>query len=650
MRYLFSLLLLCGMQTFAQKEHSNQCSKRNLFANKQQKSNNLNAEQIAQTQKYDVHFYALNLAMTNTSTDLAGYGEMQAKSLLALDTLVYELFSTLTIDSVAVNGVSTSFSHLNSVVKVEVNFPAQTEFTVRTYYHGTPPDAQTNPLGGAGMTYDTSPSWGNEVVWSLSQPFSAYEWWPCKQSLSDKADSCSVQITVPASCMAGSNGILENTVDLGNGKKRFEWKHRHPIDYYLISVAIAEYVEYNTFANPVNAPAPILIQNFIYNNPQTLPNFQADIDETADFIELFYSLYGPYPFENEKYGHCMAPISGGMEHQTMTTQGFFERSLTAHELGHQWWGDHVTCASWSDIWLNEGFASYSEYLMLENLYPGDEITKMTDVHDNVMSQPGGSVWVLDSLDEARIFSGRLSYDKGSAIVHTLRFLVNNDSLFFAAMRHFLNEYASSTAYGVDFRDDFSAQTGLDLSAYFDQWYFGEGFPTYSVEWEQNGNDAKVIIKHSASRPNITRTFTNPIELTFSRPSSTDTTIRFDITTNSDTFLIAGMGTINNAITIDPKNWIVNRNGTIAMIEPSAVRTQKELAVELFPNPFEDRLMVKNLSQSGRYEVYDMSGKILESGLVNPGQWIMLNGLHPGNYLIRIFIGSREIRKALTKKE
>lgn len=650
MRYLFPVLLLCGIQSFAQKEHSNQCSKRNLFANQQHKSNNLNAAQIAQTNQYDVHFYALNLSMTNTSTDLAGYGEMQAKSVVELDTLVYELFSTFTIDSILVNGLSVAFSHQNSVVKVEVNFPAQTEFTVRTYYQGTPPDAQTNPLGGAGMTYDTSPSWGNEVVWSLSQPFSAYEWWPCKQSLTDKADSCSVQITVPASCMAGSNGILENTVDLGNGKKRYEWKHRHPIDYYLVSVAVAEYVEYNVFANPVNAPAPILIQNFIYNNPQTLPNFQEDIDETADFIELFYSLYGPYPFENEKYGHCMAPISGGMEHQTMTTQGFFERSLTAHELGHQWWGDHVTCASWSDIWLNEGFASYSEYLMMENLYPGDEITKMADVHANVMSQPGGSVWVLDSLNEARIFSGRLSYDKGSAIVHTLRFLVNNDSLFFAALRHFLNEYASSTANGLDFRDDFSAQTGLDLTAYFDQWYFGEGYPTYSVEWRQSGNDALVVINHSSSRPNITPTFTNPIELSFTRPSSTDTTIRFPISSNSDTFLIAGIGTINNAITIDPKNWVINRDGTIAMIEPFSVNTQKALDFELYPNPFEDRLMVKNLQQSGRYELYDSNGRKLESGFVYPGQWIRLNDLHPGNYVIRVFVGNREIRKALTKKQ
>ncbi|NDA64679.1 MAG: hypothetical protein EBX50_22010, partial [Chitinophagia bacterium] len=378
MRSLSFLFFLFYFPSFAQKESSVYCSKRTLFTNQQLKSNNLNASQIAQTNRYDVNYYGLSLSMTNTSTALAGYADMQGKAVISIDTLVYELFSTLTIDSIVVNGISLPFTHQNSVVQVSVNLPSESSFIVRTYYHGTPPDAQTNPLGGAGMSYDTSPSWGNEVVWSLSQPFSAYEWWPCKQSLTDKADSCSVQITVPSSCKAGSNGLLQNTVDLGNGTTRYEWKHRHPIDYYLISVAVAEYVEYTIFANPTNAPAPILIQNFIYNNPQTLPNFQADINETADFIELFYALFGPYPFEDEKYGHCMAPISGGMEHQTMTTQGFFERSLTAHELGHQWWGDHVTCASWSDIWLNEGFASYCEYLMLENLYPGDEITKMAD--------------------------------------------------------------------------------------------------------------------------------------------------------------------------------------------------------------------------------------------------------------------------------
>ena len=175
------------------------------------------------------------------------------------------------------------------------------------------------------------------VVWSLSEPFSAYEWFPCKQSLRDKADSSFVAVTVPDTCKAGSNGVLINTVPLGNGFTRYEWKNKHAIDYYLISVAVAKYIEYSFYANPVGAPNPILIQNFIYDNPQTFIYFEDEINETGDFIELFYDLYGPYPFEDQKYGHCMAPIGGGMEHQTMTTQGSFSKGLTAHELAHQWW-------------------------------------------------------------------------------------------------------------------------------------------------------------------------------------------------------------------------------------------------------------------------------------------------------------------------
>jgi aminopeptidase N len=182
-------------------------------------------------------------------------------------------------------------------------------FSVKVFYNGTPPTAATNPLGGSGMSNATSPTWGNKVTWSLSEPFSAYEWWPCKQSLTDKADSCAVKITVPSNCKAGSNGVLENVVDLGNGSTRYEWKHRHPIDFYLISVAVSKYVDYTIYANPIGAPAPIPIQNYIYDNPQCLPNFQADIDETVDFMELYWSIFGPYPFADEKYGHCMAPFS-----------------------------------------------------------------------------------------------------------------------------------------------------------------------------------------------------------------------------------------------------------------------------------------------------------------------------------------------------
>ncbi len=649
MKYLSLAFLLIAASTFAQKENSTSCAKRNRFSNTQLKSNTLSVAQIAKTEKYDVHYYGLDLNMTNTTTTLSGNVEMKATTLQALDTVLFELFSTLTISSIQLNGNVVPFTRSNSAVKIAVNFPAGTTFTVKTFYNGTPPTAQTNPLGGSGMTNANSPTWGNEVVWSLSEPFSAYEWFPCKQSLTDKVDSCDVKITVPNSCKAGSNGILTQVVNLGNGNSRYEWKHRHPIDYYLISVSVAQYIEYNIYANPVGAPAPILIQNFIYNNPQTLINFQPEIDETATIMELFYDLFGPYPFEDEKYGHCMAPLGGGMEHQTMTTQGTFNTGLTCHELAHQWWGNYVTCASWCDIWVNEGFASYGEQITLENLYPGQEVQNMAGVHNNVMSQPGGSTWVLDSLNEAQIFSGRLTYDKGAAIVHTIRYITNNDSLFFATLRNFLASKAYSTAYGIDVRDAFAQATGYNFTPFFEQWYFGQGFPTYSVEWKQSGNNAYVKINHTSSMPNITPTFTNPIDLKFTRPGLSDTTIRFDITANSNTFLIPGIGTINNGIAIDPQNWVVNQAGSITMNNALSIENIHLESIEIYPNPTANNFTISHLNQNAKIEIYNMLGKVVLTQNMAPGENISTVNLANGNYLVKIYEGKNQFCKLLTKQ-
>jgi aminopeptidase N len=649
MKYLSLAFLLIAASTFAQKENSTSCAKRNRFSNTQLKSNTLSVAQIAKTEKYDVHYYGLDLNMTNTTTTLSGNVEMKATTLQALDTVLFELFSTLTISSIQLNGNVVPFIRSNSAVKIAVNFPAGTTFTVKTFYNGTPPTAQTNPLGGSGMTNANSPTWGNEVVWSLSEPFSAYEWFPCKQSLTDKVDSCDVKITVPNSCKAGSNGILTQVVNLGNGNSRYEWKHRHPIDYYLISVSVAQYIEYNIYANPVGAPAPILIQNFIYNNPQTLINFQPEIDETATIMELFYDLFGPYPFEDEKYGHCMAPLGGGMEHQTMTTQGTFNTGLTCHELAHQWWGNYVTCASWCDIWVNEGFASYGEQITLENLYPGQEVQNMAGVHNNVMSQPGGSTWVLDSLNEAQIFSGRLTYDKGAAIVHTIRYITNNDSLFFATLRNFLASKAYSTAYGIDVRDAFAQATGYNFTPFFEQWYFGQGFPTYSVEWKQAGNNAYVKINHTSSMPNITPTFTNPIDLKFTRPGLSDTTIRFDITANSNTFLIPGIGTINNGIAIDPQNWVVNQAGSITMNNALSIENIHLESIEIYPNPTANNFTISHLNQNAKIEIYNMLGKVVLTQNMAPGENISTVNLANGNYLVKIYEGKNQFCKLLTKQ-
>ncbi len=637
MKNLILLFLFTFSFTAFSQDHSGSCAARKSAKGWQTKSASLTVAEIAETEKYDVHFYNLDLTMNNISTYLSGSVQIHAKALVDLDSALIELFESLLVSEIKVNGNTVNYNRVSNKIRVPVAANAQENFVIDVAYAGNPPTAQTNPLGGSGLTAGSSPSWGNKVVWSLSEPFSAYEWFAVKQSLTDKADSCAVAITVPDTCKAGSNGILEQVVPLGNGFTRYEWKHRHPIDYYLISVAVAKYVEYNVYANPQGSSSPVLIQNYVYDNPGTLPNFIDEINETADFIELFATQFGPYPFADEKYGHCMAPIGGGMEHQTMTTQGFFEKTLTAHELAHQWWGNHVTCASWCDIWLNEGFASYSEYLMLAALYNGQQANHMTQVHQSVMNQPDGSVWVLDSLNEARIFSGRLTYDKGAGIIHTLRYIIQNDSIFFAALQDFQNTYAHSTATGLDFKNHVANFCNINLDAFFEQWYFGEGFPTYQVQYNQNGSDLFLQISHTASMPNITPTFTNPISLRILRQGQADTIIRFEINNNVELFSMYNFGTVVGTIGIDPNNWVINGNGGVT-IDPTLGFSDKPYShntqLEVYPNPSTDFISIKGQTATLVFTLFDANGKTVRTGTIDPNELIDVRTVKRGAYVLK----------------
>ncbi len=287
--------------------------------------------------------------------------------------------------------------------------------------------------------------------------------------------------------------------------------------------------------------------------------------------------------------------------------------------------------------------------MLENLYPGQEVQNMQSVHNNVMSQPGGSVWVLDSLNEARIFSGRLTYDKGAAIVHTMRYMLNDDQLFYATLKNFLSSKAFGTAFGVDVRDAFAQASGINFTPFFDEWYFGEGFPTYSVQWKQLGNDALVQISHTSSAPNVTPTFTNPIDLKFVRPGNTDTTIRFDITSNSNLFQINGIGTLSNSISIDPQNWVVNQNGTITMNQLLGLESPNgSEGMELYPNPSNEEIYINNIPNDCRYSIYDMYGKVQLMDKVSGGNSIKTSSLPSGTYLLVLDGATVKYRKTFVK--
>jgi hypothetical protein len=288
--------------------------------------------------------------------------------------------------------------------------------------------------------------------------------------------------------------------------------------------------------------------------------------------------------------------------------------------------------------------------MLENLYPTEEIADMNARHNNIMQQPGGSVWVLDSLNEGAIFSSRLVYDKGAAIVHTMRFLANNDALFFQGLNDYLNTFSDSVSIGLDVKAALENATGVDYTANFEEWYFGEGFPTYSVVWNKIGTDLQLKITHTTSRPNVTPTFTNPLEIKFTRTGLADTTIRFDIQSNDENYVIQNMGAISNISSLDPNNWIINRTGSIVFDNAFVASTEeisKEEQINIYPNP-NNGIFTLTLKKAGNYKVdiLDTKGRIVAQKSFDKNIQIDLTKEIKGLYLLQITSadGNQTIRK------
>jgi aminopeptidase N len=586
--------------------------------------------------QYDLKFYHLNLNLSINNKNVSGNVRTLAvvKS-TSLDSFAFELYNTYTIDSVILNGVKTAVSRNGDEARVPFTAPlaqgAGIDATV--YYHGTAPTIN-GPQAGDGYNNGTSPTWSNASAYTLSECYHAYEWFPVKQQLRDKIDSSWVFVTTDSSNKVGSNGLLTNVVTVGN-QKRFEWKNKHPIDYYLISVSLAEYIDYSIYAHPQGYTDSVLIQNYVYNNPATLPAVKGLLDSTRQFVELFSKLYGLYPWADQKYGHCETVLGGGMEHQTMTTIGGFDWSTIAHELGHQWFGDKVTCGTWHDIFLNEGFAVYTEYLAREYLEPNQAAPFMLAAHNDVMSAIDGSVYNPDTTSENRIFDTRLTYDKGGAVLHTLRFVINNDTLFFHALRNYLQQFSYSTATTPDFQTSVQNTTGLNLNQYFTQWIYGEGYPTFNVHWNQQGNSFVMRSIQTVSDASVTPLFITPIQYTLVR-STGDTTIRVMHATDTAWYNFTVSGTVTNII-VDSANWIINKViGPTHDVTLTGINTYNNIEAEtsVYPNPADNLITVKS-EGSFTFTLYDVTGKLILTKKCNTFENIDVSRLISGMYFYQM---------------
>lgn len=510
--------------------------------------------------KYDQRFLRIDVNAEPGSRAISGNIFMTNTAVALLDTFIIELASTMTVDSFFINGVRKTATQSADHIFVPLSpaLVSGTTFSIQVFFKGTASSGAIFTGTTNGLTYTAS----------LSESYQARQWYPAKQILTDKLDSLEVWVTTSIGNRAGANGLLQDSTDMPGGKRRFRWKSRYPINYYLPSISVGNYMDYRNYAKPAAmAPDSIMVQHYIANSSTYLSSVKTNLDKTPRFIETYSDLFGLYPFKNEKYGHCLANIGGGMEHQTMSTMASFGSTLIAHELGHQWWGDHVTCATWNHIWLNEGFATYCEYLAIEKrptLFTTTNASSyMQSIHNNAMSAPNGSVYLPDAslYDEARIFSSRLSYNKGAGIIHNLRFEMGGDSAFFRALRNFQQQYANSTATADQFKTVAEAACGKNLTDFFNQWYYGEGYPTFNITYLRQGNDSLIlIVNETTSASSVTAFFKGLLELKITSASG-DTTIIVNLASNNQQFKIP-YTRVPSGITVDPNNWMMNLTGLI----------------------------------------------------------------------------------------
>ena len=584
---------------------------------------------------YDVKYVKINLSVDNLSTNISGEVTTIAEVVAnGMNDYVFELLNFYIIDSVKINGQLATVSNLGNHVR-SVALPTQlsqnSTFTAQVFYHG---QAFGNDLG---IINDSSPSWGTEVTYTLSEPYESKDWWPCKQSLTDKIDSTDIWITVPDNLMAGANGVLKNVTPIAGGFSRYEWKMNILVSYYLLSFSVAPYIDYSYYVNFPNSNDSVLIQNYVYgDNLNTLPFWKSRIDSVKDMMLHFSDLLGRYPFWQEKYGHCMAPMNGGMEHQTMTTQGNFGTLLSAHELVHQWFGDLVTCATWKDIWLNEGFASYGEYLFIEKFWDAAKAAAhMNSKHTEVLGNIGGTLYVDDTTDANRIFDGRLTYSKGASVVHMLRFVVGDDAKFFNMLQDYLQTYKNGNATTDEFKNTASQFLQYDLDTFVNQWVYGAGYPNYKATWNQIHDTIIIKLDQTVTGNATVSLFHTPIELKFSSPNG-DTIVRVNNSQATQKYYFVWNKSMNG-MGIDPNDWLLNFDlGTSK--DASLTRTDevRKTEIEIYPNPTNNDWIITNLPVNADLKLYDISGKqVLHSKTTLSIHTINAQHLATGVYQLRI---------------
>ena len=456
--------------------------------------------------EWEARHYEISGSLDFEAFTFAGRVRAYLTPVAAVDHLVLDAFDTLSDISVRVDGAEAQWTRLDPYT-IDIAVPGAAlgvESVVEVDYLA----GENYSDFGAFHFPDYTDDDGNRYIMcqTMTETQNAGAWWPCIDRLTHKPQSVALAITVPDTMIVASNGLLEALDEPGDGSRTYHWRENHPIATYLVSITVAPYhspggdglpwtVDYDLGGGEI-----LPMQWFV--RPHHVDEAAVNLPWTLDMMDAFRDRFGEYPFTDEKYGIAEYSFVGGMEHQTISSIGAVSVAsadsvnfVQPHELAHQWFGDEVSPASWEDIWLNEGFATYAEALYYEHFgryTAGEYMFEKRRLNDDRLFD--GSVY-----DPPSTF-GTTSYWKGGWVMHMLRQLMG-DAEFFELLDYWSHD--SPQAGGVATTADFIAAakhsstlvSDGDIDAFFESWVYGEGRPFYGLSWEalENGGAWEVDV-------------------------------------------------------------------------------------------------------------------------------------------------------------
>ncbi|MFP3831865.1 M1 family aminopeptidase [Chryseobacterium sp. SIMBA_028] len=629
--YLLMLGFLVSQQLYAQTQDQNIEMKGLIKKEKKSFANRMVVGNVnPNTLNYDLRYQRMDVSLNPAVKNISGSVTSHFKPNQNMGSIYFDFTNLLSVSQVQYHGNSIPFQQLPSK-EIKIDFPAaiaaNTLDSLTIHYAGTP-DPYYN-------TVMTGTQGGTPVFSTLNEPYGAQDWFPTKQSLNDKIERVDFKITTPSQYNVAANGKLMSETNLpATSQKLTFWRTMYPTPAYLIALGITNYTKLNsTIGNP---PFPFV--NYVYPGTAGNPTLVSNIEWTKQIMEVYETYFGLYPFRDEKYGHMEYLNGGGMEHQTMSSMSGWGKGLIAHELAHQWFGDKVTCGAWNDIWLNEGFATFGEHVTNEKLLMtnAEFMNYLANQTSYITGTAGGTVYVPDAslTNVNRIFDSRLSYAKGGYVLRMLKWILG-DTAFYQAIRDYHGRPALAYNYvrTSDFNASLLQSTGKDFTGFFNDWVYGEGYPTYNIKWRQLGNQVLFNVSQTQSMPSVSF-FELPLPIKVTGTGGQTTYLVLNNTSNNQNFTEAITFPIAS-IQFNYEYQILQKNSTVIQDANLSVSSVEKEKFGLYPNPAKNELYLNGVDKATDYTIYAIDGKLIRKDIYQPGKAIGISELVPGTYIFTV---------------